>query len=431
MRHAPASRQTRDRLLTADDIAALTQATERVHANLSDLLRLIFASSARNPAQMSARLKIDRSTGYRVWRATQLSASAWDDIIRVLPGPAGLRRFADACERSAGRAGIPKGSSHSLLIAATQLDEQVRSRFGSHTRLKSLLDLAPLAGASVKHAVGSHAARRAAFETNVTWNRASLDLTTAVVLVMPSDRPGFLVEVAMLVADCGYRAEPGGRPLIVQVGSAKLGPDTAEHDEGLEVRGADGNVLAGRSDNCIVPQFSTNPLPSVIRIPAPERQVASLCIDPANIRHLKDGLDLAVAFRLDPIADSEEQARAPFKGFVKTIGLPSRRMIVDVYMHKSFARRCVPEASAHASGSSLLTSGPDATWASRLHEYPELRILPEDISASDDPDWPACSQATAYLLDHCKVNRPEYVAHRMSVAYPIWSAAYKLGFSYV
>ena len=410
----------------AEDLARFG---ERLQSALREVLQALPAE-IRSPRKLPSALGIDRSTCYRLWRVSRASPNRWDEIASHVPGAAAIRRFAAALKRHR----LAVGLLDNLELATDQFDAFVHEKFRSQTRLRGLLEgNAPaLASGTPTDAATGLSPKAAAFESALAINRSSIDLDGAIVLVTPSQKPECAAEVAMLLAYLGYRASPGGRPLIVHVGSLKehplAPPDPARTDDGLEVRDAAGDPLVGRSNHCVVPEFSSRPLPSVVRERSASRQLARLCVDPAQVQQLRAGFDVVAGFRLDPIPRSPKQSLAPFKGFVKAIDHPTRKLIVDVYMHRSFAKLCIPEATCHAPVPAWMHESEHARWAYRLPEYPDLHILPDDLSVAEDRAWPRYAAMAQFIFARCGANRSDYVGHRMSTTFPIWPASYKLAF---
>jgi hypothetical protein len=411
---------------------------ERLQSALLDVLQAL-PVHIRSPRKLYDALGVDRSTCYRLWRASQVSPNRWDEIARSLPGTAAMRGFAAAIKH---RRLAPEQVDR-FELAVEQFDSFVHEKYRSQTRLKDLLSQVPAVEAASAQpeaelpstaSTSTAAIKAAAFENALAVNRSLVDLNGAIVLVMPSQEPGHIVEVAMLLAYLGYQASPGGRPLIVHVGSQKeqpLAPRRSDDpNSGLEIRDAAGGPIAGRSDHCIVPEFSSHPLPAVLREHSASRQLARLCVDPADVQQLRAGFDIVVAFRLDPIPHSPEQALAPFKAFIKTIDHPTRNLIVDVYLHRSFAKSCIPEAVCQAPVPAWMHESEMARWAYRIAEYPDLRILPNEIAAAEDRAWPRYAEMCRFFFDRCGANRGDYAGHRMSTTFPIWPTSYMLAFRY-
>ena len=410
-----------------DDLARLGQ---RLQSALADAIQGL-PVDIRSANRLPEGLGVDKSTCYRLWRASQVSPGRWNEVILSLPGPSAMRCFIAAIKRRR----LSRGLIDSFQSAVDQFDAFVRDKYRSQTRLKEMLSRMPSVRMSAPTSESTPSSTRAAlFHSAAALNRSSVDLDGAIVLVMPSQRPNCVVEVAMLIVYLGFRASPGGRPLIVHVGSQKehplAGAEAAEANAGLEIRDTDGDPLIGQSSHCIVPEFSSHPLPAIVRERSASREVARLCVDVSDATQVREGFDLVTAFRLDPIPHTPEQARAPFKGFLKTIDHPTSNLIVDVYLHRSFARRCIPEASCDAPVPTWMADSECARWAYRLPEYPDLRILPNDLAAAQDAAWPRYGPMATLLFDRCGVRRDEYVGHRMSTRYPLWPTSYKLAFDY-
>jgi len=424
--HAPQTQETGDRALPvlphADDLARYGG---RLRAALKDVLEAL-PNDIHNPAKLHEALGTDRSTCYRLWRASRVSPNRWDDLALALPGSAAMHGFAEALKRRR----LALGVLDAYESAVDQFDAFVREKFSSQTRLKNLLETAQTSPSEMADPLRKQAstAKAAAFENAVTLNQSSVDLDGAIVLVTPSQRPGCAAEVAMVLAYMGYRASPGGRPLMIHLGSQREDPDGGTSEGELEILDSVGEPIRGRSGHCVVPEFSSHPLPSVIRERSDSSAMTGLCVDPSDIPQLRTGFDVVVALQLDPIPQEPGTGRVPFKGFVKAIDHPTRSLIVDVYLHRSLAAACIPEASCHALGPSWLRQGERASWASRLPEHPELRILPKDLNAADQGAWPRYAEMCRYLFEWCGVNRGDYAGHRMSSVFPIWSTSYKLAF---
>lgn len=107
--------------------------------------------------------------------------------------------------------------------------------------------------------------------------------------------------------------------------------------------------------------------------------------------------------------------------------LPSRSLLIDVYLHRSLARLSVPSVTATMHPPAAAAVGDPS--AGRFPAAPKLELL-SDFEQAATAVSPRHAELTAHAFERLGCDPEAFVGHRCAVRYPIWRAAYCIGFDY-
>lgn len=112
-----------------------------------------------------------------------------------------------------------------------------------------------------------------------------------------------------------------------------------------------------------------------------------------------------------------------------TITRPSRRLIFDVYMHRSMASLCVPSAAPFLRNP-MFAGGPAQRWGDRLPGRVPIEHLGVGLGNVASSSWHSHLRLIRRGFELSGWNPDEFVGFRCDVPYPTWAAAYYMNFDF-
>lgn len=113
------------------------------------------------------------------------------------------------------------------------------------------------------------------------------------------------------------------------------------------------------------------------------------------------------------------------------MNVPSRWLVYDVYLHRSFAGRCVPEISVFApSPLGPLSGHPSKRWHERIADPLTLQVLGHNPQAVRTAAYSRFEELTAYLFEQAHQSPANFVGYRCLVGNPYWGASYVMTFDF-
>ena len=111
------------------------------------------------------------------------------------------------------------------------------------------------------------------------------------------------------------------------------------------------------------------------------------------------------------------------------VNFPVRRLILDVFLHRDLARRCLPDLDQHLWGPDF-GAGAGERWQTRFPNSPRLHWLGSGV-AQAATDAHARHVELLELLFKSRGQDPQkFVGFRCDVAYPIWRTGYRIALDY-
>jgi hypothetical protein len=410
--------------LAPGERALADDSARRLRLELRGLMELL-PESERGASAMARVLEIDRNTCQRIVAATG-RGDADASMLVQLPGVMGLRQFLEAMGRR-----FPTSEAEQAIAGARaavdKFEKLIDDLAGSQRKLRERLemdrDLAG-AGADAPGASDNLATRRAMFRAAVDvvgrWSETRLTMR----IIRPAPGDPMHTENIRMTGHVGHMARPVAVPLEVYSGT----PGHLVERTGPAFQSLDASQSVGDTPNFLMTEFCTRPLPRVTSR-ATENRVIHVIDEQAEPGLGGRPSDIFVADRRAGV-DKHPATQHPPIGEISTImNFPSRRYVMDVYLHRDIARRCIPSLEVHLAspwaGQALL-----ARWSTRLPGGPKLELLGVGLEHAGSDAYPRHAEVATHMFKSVGWDPGEFVGYRCDVAYPIWRAAYCVLFDF-
>lgn len=122
----------------------------------------------------------------------------------------------------------------------------------------------------------------------------------------------------------------------------------------------------------------------------------------------------------------------PLQEVFAAVDIPTRRLVLDVYLHKDLARLCKGGADVHAprQADPSFVRQTHRRWMTRLGQPTQLAMLGAGTEASDYPPYSRHRQVTETMFELVQWKAREFVGFRLDVAYPVWRTCMRAFFSF-
>lgn len=419
------------RPLTSDERTLADEVARRLALELRGLVEVL-SEQERGASAMARALDVDRNTCQRIVACTGRSTGEPDASMLVrLPGIAGLRQFIEAMGKR-----FPGGEAAAAIAgvgaAVDRFEKVIDQLAGSQRKLRERLDMDRVAGMPTDSfgttgpgPSDNLSVRRSLFRSAVDivgrWSETRLSIR--IIRPVPGD-PMHTQNVRM-TGHVGHMARAVSVPLEVYSGV----PQQLVENESPRAafQSLDARQSVGDTPAFLMQQFCSQPLPRVTSRAAG-----------ANVVHAIDEMgtpgqasDIFVGDRRAG-RDKHPATQHPAIGEVSTImNYPARRFVMDVYLHREIARRCIPSLEVHLSplptGSMILSR-----WSTKLPGGPRLELLGAPTSRENlaTDAYARHVEAVRALFDSAEWDASEFVGYRCDVAYPVWRAAYCMLFDF-
>ncbi len=402
--------------LSAQELAEAERVALRLHAELGRLIGLL-PPAARGASSMSRQLGVLRVTCQRVVSAAAESPGSVT-ILSKLPGVEGLRQFLEGLRR----AGLQAADIESGESAVEQFEQLIAALAGSHTKLVERLGAPGVTNQNSDAAFASADSRRGLFETAAQVTGRACDVALSVYAFRESpERPGVL-EHAMAKGLIGSLVSPGGMPMVLSSGNTLA---TDDQPGGLSL--LNNQAPRGRTPEAILKPFTSDPLPMVTS--RGDRGKLLQVVDPAAGSRTQS-FDVVTAIRgYGPMIDPETNQHT-LDAVWSLVSCPTRRLILDVFLHRGIERQYRPSIEAQLWNPGL-SAPPEERWVTRLPAQPRLQLLGNGLTNAGSELYPRHAELTRYFFDHIRWDPSEFVGFRCEVVWPIWRAGYAMFFEHV
>lgn len=397
-------------------------------ARIATRLHAAFRALARSfPEQYSTVTEMSRflGVGRGVCQRIALALRAEDDPLDILqrfPGLRGMEQFVDAAE-------VRELDSSHIAAARAALDEYaalIGAAGGSQRRLLASIANRKLREGAIPDSAGeSHEAAPDDEEGRAALFHAAQRLIGArctsrvevLVLRVRRENPDELemIEASVLA---NVTADASGLP-ITRIARASSSQGATESERaGLEP----GSSVLGISPGAILEHFSSNPLPTVT-----SRLRSGDFIQVFNPDGRMDTpIDMAVATAMSPAAMHPRLDNPPIWNCGMVIAMPSRWLLMDVYLERPLAQACVPSMSVMRMGFNgpLGHKYPDDRWYDRFPDAPPVQLLGAGIARRGTRAYARASELASYLFERAGWNPERFLCVRCEVAFPVWDSQY-------
>jgi hypothetical protein len=367
----------------------------------------------RSAISLARELGLDRNVCQRVIAGLD---SRLDGVgaLAKFPGAEGLALFARALIEHAGRS-----VKRSALLAAVESYEQfVRRTGGSQTRLLRRIQLRATErdrGVSKDNL----ATRKKLFEVATELQGYSVDAMIAIAGLRPMPESPEFAEGFHVMGLLGTRAYTAPMNLVTQ--SFTVRDRAAAIASEIKHEPLAGAPVAGLN---LIEEFCTAPLPSSIFDSMDGR--TRTIVEPGE-----DGagpVNIVTGSRWQP---DVHPALQPDPRWSNALGVhrPVRRMVQDVYLHRSLASMCVPAVASYLWHPGL-TGNPAKHWNSALPGKYTLQMLGAGIANSATDAWEDHRRLTARVFELLGWDPAEMVGYRCEVEYPTWASVFYMMFDF-
>lgn len=417
----PASRNV---LLSDSDRQRGNRLGGRLLAELKRVLNALPPADC-TPTTLAQKLALDKSSCHRILNAVRSAEGDPLERLAQLPGAGGMRHFVKAL-RKIGAADEQKlvGLETTIDLTDEYLRQTVRSQLGLRRALASSTPVrngtTPIGGIDDEIAERMHdqAVLLEGCESDVQF-QIGLDFLNAA-------NPDH-IETIYGRGVIGFRAQARARPLALW----NLYDNTEDQEsQSPPVTSVRGQSAVGKNWNCVLPEFSSHPLPIVVGGKTGFRQGVVQIVDPQTFR---DGatIDLVTAVRfVDP--KHNPLLAPPYAAEAwQLVNYPARHLIFDRYLHRDLMRHAsMPMVGCHTWNPDFET-GQSTRWLSQLSLNPALSVLSKDIKRTADPAYPRIADLTHELFARAGLSRDDFDGFRLSIKFPIWRTAYRISFEYI
>jgi hypothetical protein len=400
--------------LSAAERTVADRCARRAHAELRTLLMML-PPDARSAAGVARLLSLDRTTCHRIV-ASLAETNPGADLLVRLPGVRGLRRFIGAARLHGGGEGEVAAAD----AAVDGLDQVVRELAGSQLNLARRLRAGSAPKTLEPDRMRSVGERLFQAGVDLTGRWSETALLVQVYRPLPDDAKK--IDRVTISGYIGHHARPDALPLVVtQKAMTFADPQRPEDFQTL-----DHHTWRGRLDGAVLEQFSTHPVP-VVTARGPRGAMVQT-IDPA-IAGASGPVDVVIARRSDTPGLHPAHDDPPVQEVWYSKRFPARRLLFDVYLHRSLARACIPALSLHLFPPDML-GPPSERWLTRHPRGPRLAVLGSDLENSATPAYPRYAELMRSVFRTLEWPEEEFVGYRCETEYPLWNAVYIMTFDF-
>lgn len=383
---------------------------DRLGAEFSAALDKIDASG-KGPRMLARVLDADVVLCHRLLAGIRHKGPAADRVA-AWPGEAGLRALAQRCSAVAGVPFAP------LARAVDEYARFIELAGGSHARLVRHTRSLQGSGTSSDDSPNTaRTARRSLVRAAGDLLGYDAELITHISITRPIPTQPELIEGCSTFGMIGLSAH-GGR-ICVTSSNVQL-RQTADAVAG-EVRWTPlGKPVDGRdgllTDFCSAPNLLTASEGNDGYI----RQMVDL-----DVLRDQGKADIVLARSWRPDTNPQYTPDPKWSNILR-MRHPAKRMLFDVYMHRSMLSGSPPEVGAYVWHPSL-RDDPRSQWQDRFPVTCPVQVLPSSSPAVSE-SWTRQAELTEHLFELMGWHRSEYVGFRCEDVSPVWSAAYYMTF---
>lgn len=415
-------RRSKARASTSPDpLAAAGHTLDRLAAEVARALDRL-RPPADGPRGLARAIGADVSVCQRVLSGVRSRGSA-SERLAEWPGTSGLISFTALLEAAIGA----RSGGSQLSLAVREYERLIGTLARSHAAAVRRLRTLERHAESAQHAGHPPADRQASTPTRRGLHRAtsdllgsSVDATTFVCMVRPIPGREDLMEGCSAIARLGLRASTSG----VCVTSQNTQLRQVAGDLAGEVRWTPlGSPLSPGGRDGLLEEFSSTPMP-LTSVDSGDGMIRQM-VQPDVSGHGPRGVDVVLARHWSPDSNPQYTPSPSWSQILRT-RQPCKRMVMDVYLHRSMVTAAPPSVGAYF-WHPALPSDPRKNWHDRLPGAPAVTLLnPADPAPT--PAWPRQAALTRRLMELSGFAPDEFVGFRCEEEYPIWGAAYYMTF---
>lgn len=421
MSHVETTRRTLTRKaaipFSQEEVDRIESLAPRIRGELSAAVTRV-RTGGESVLALSRKLGIDRNLCRRVVAGVRPGVSNWD-LLEQLPGTEGLRMFALAAAKEISG----KDVRSVLLSTVEQYESLVQDLGGSQTKFLQRLHAtrqagrgSPVAGGAVDN-IDTRARLREAATELVGFDVSYL---TSLTMVRPIPDSPELIELLQATGLIGLR------PLRGPVTVVSRGYAMRKTAEELAVEQHARPLTADADGMGLVREFCSDPPPVCISEGSDGH--ARLVLD--TDAHAPGSMhDVAIATHWSPGVNPMREQTEKWWYQVVSVRRPSRRLVFDVYLHRSMAASCVPTAAAFL-WHPALTGDLARHWDDRLPGRVTIEMLGRSTLNAATDGWASHRRFVERVFELGGWTPDDFVGFRIDVAEPLWGASYFMSFDF-
>ena len=403
--------------LAAEERTALDRALRELRGDLQAFLAAM-PVEAQNASGLARALGVERTSCQRVVAAV-IKPHPGVRLVEALPGPRGVLALLDAARRI----GIGP-ADHELEQIADRVrgyDRLVRSLAGSRSKLLRRIDHGDQteAGDTMD---GDERTRRALFEASAAATGRHSDLWLAMHIYEPVPGRSDILHQTRAHGLLGHRATRDAVPLTFHVFAESDAGEGDEQTPGVYRPLTDDAPQDGPSS--LLPGFSTEPTP-IVRSKRPGEFIVQ-AIEPGG-----PGSEAGIDFIFGMTGTMTHPAsEAPeIEEIWALVNFPVRRLLLDAYLHRDLAARCIPSLDTHLWRPDFAQNAGER-WQTRFPNPPTLAVLGRGADRARTDAWSRHAELRAMIFEHRGLDPDDFVAFRCDIAFPIWRTGYCMSFDF-
>ncbi|MCA9242718.1 MAG: hypothetical protein KDA32_02090 [Phycisphaerales bacterium] len=399
--------------------AALEDVLRGLHRDLRDMLAVL-PVEAQTASGLARRLKIERTTCQRaVSAATQPFAGL--ALVGQLPGVAGLTSLVESARQCWPRDKDIQESAKRLRAAVDEYAEVLRRVAGSRAKLMSRINSSHTPHAAQPDQFDAYA--RQLFEAAAALTGRQSQTWLAAHIYEPCERADRLMQTRAhgLI---NHVAREDAVPLTFHVfNTPPAGEASADDAAELGRFHAIGDAANDEIPQEVLRPFSTDP-PPVVRARQPNEFLVQT-VDPAT--GSRGACDLV--FGLRGLMAHPLVAAPHMEEVWALINFPVRWLLLDVFLHRDIARRCVPGLDVHLWRPDFASTVGER-WQTRFANGPRLEVLGGGLRQVETPAFARHPELLRYLFETRGLDPADFVGYRCQASYPMWRTGYRVSLDF-
>lgn len=400
-------------LLTPQELSRCDRVGTRLQAELESVLAAL-PTEVSTVRAIEAHLGINRNVCQRIKACVGKRRDARGALL-LAPGVAGLKSFVQAFLDHGGEPSIAAAASSAIHL----FEELIRELGGSQTKLNARVKLV---GNSAKEPPTESSilqARRTRFEADIQLLGIGVGTNVILDVFRPLPDDPSQVEHVFVIGYHGVRTFYDGMPIVnlMLLGS---GPESK-----TRVFTLDGEPLGENPTGVVVEEFSSKPLPEVTTRGSGKRSL--LVFDP-DTDPSAPPFDLVFARHMSPAGTNPVLEAEPLLVRTITMRYPARRLVNDVWLHKSMAESC------QASGDVLFKSNTSRErrerWYDSLPHGPKVHAFAVGELPPKLPDLAGQEALAIHVFKQLGWDMADFGCFRMQVEYPLTGPEYGVVFDF-
>lgn len=411
---------THEKPLEPAQQAALEQALRGLHRDLRDFLAVV-PVEAQTASGLARKLEIERTTCQRAVSAVTQPFCGLA-LVGQLPGVAGLKGLVESAGQRWPREKEIQDATRRLKAAVDDYADVLARVAGSRAKLLSRISASHTPHATQPEQLDAYA--RQLFEAAAALTGRQSQTWLAAHIYSPVARPDRLMQTRAhgLI---NHVAREDAVPLTFHVFNTPP-PSETSADDAAELGRFHPLCDEAAADDMpleLLREFSTDP-PPIVRARQPNEFLVQT-VDPAT--GAGGACDLVFGLRglmAHPVVAS------PFMEEVwALINFPVRWLLLDVFLHRDIARRCVPGLDVHLWRPDFASTVGER-WQTRFAGGPRLEVLGPGLRQVDTPAFARHPELLRYLFQSRGLDPAEFVGYRCQTAYPLWRTGYRVSLDF-